>query len=80
MAVMQGYIVAQSDAAMAFVASADAGKESIKPFWIPRKKIESAQELDAKGRLIKTAQNGEKIGIPFTLNVCDAFLAKVVGA
>jgi hypothetical protein len=80
MAVMQGYIVAQSDAAMAFVANADAGKESIKPFWIPRKKIESAKELDCKGRLIKTAQNGEKMGIPFSLNVCDAFLAKVASA
>lgn len=77
MAILQGYVVAQSDKALAFVADSDAGKDLVKPFWIPRAKIESAQELDTKGRLIKTAQNGEKIGTPYSLAVCDLFLAKI---
>lgn len=80
MAQMVGYVVRVTDAAMAFVAESDAGKAGIKPLWIPRKKILAAKESDAMGRKIQTAQDGERVGILFNLNVCDAFLAKVVGA
>jgi hypothetical protein len=65
---------------MAFVAESDAGKAGVKPLWIPRKKILAAKESDALGRKIQTAQDGERIGILFNLDVCDAFLAKVIGA
>ena len=80
MAQMVGYVVRTTDAAMAFVAESDAGKASVKPLWIPRKKILAAKESDAMGRAIHTAQDGERVGILFNLDVCDAFLAKVVGA
>jgi hypothetical protein len=80
MAHMVGYVVRTTDAAMAFVAESDAGKAGIKPLWIPRKKILAAKESDALGRKIVTAQDGERIGVLFNLDVCDAFLAKVCGA
>ena len=80
MAQMIGYVVRTTDAAMAFVAESDAGKAGIKPLWIPRKKILAAKESDALGRKIDTAQDGERVGILFNLDVCDAFLAKVLGA
>ena len=80
MAQMIGYVVRTTDAAMAFVAESDAGKAGVKPLWIPRKKILAAKESDALGRKIDTAQDGERVGILFNLDVCDAFLAKVLGA
>lgn len=80
MAQMVGYVVRVTDAALAFVAEADAGKAGVKPLWIPRRKIEAAKESDAMGRRIQTAQDGERVGTPCTLDVCDAFLAKVLGA
>jgi hypothetical protein len=80
MAQMVGYVVRVTDAALAFVAEADAGKAGVKPLWIPRKKIEAAKESDAMGRRIQTAQDGERVGILHSLTVCDAWTAKVLGA
>jgi len=80
MAHMIGYVVRTTDAAIAFVAESDSGKAGVKPLWIPRKKIAAAKESDAMGRTIQTAQDGERVGVLFNLNVCDAFLAKVLGA
>lgn len=80
MAQMVGYTVRATDAAIAFVSEADAGKAGVKPLWIPRKKILAAKESDARGRTIATAQDGERVGTPCTLDVCDAFIAKVLGA
>ena len=80
MAQMIGYVVRATDAALAFVAEADAGKAGVKPLWIPRRKIEAAKESDAMGRKIQTAQDGERVGILFNLTVCDAWTAKVLGA
>ena len=56
MVAMVGYVVRETDAAVAFVA-----------------------ESDGLGRSIKTAQDGERIGIPMALLVDDAFVAKVKG-
>ncbi len=80
MAQMIGYMVRATDAAVAFVAEADAGKAGVKPLWIPRRKINHMREADARGRMIATAQDGERVGTPCNLDVCDAFLAKVLGA
>lgn len=79
MVAMVGYVVRETDAAVAFVAESDASIAGVKPLWIPRKKIESATESDGLGRSIKTAQDGERIGIPMALSVDDAFVAKVKG-
>lgn len=77
MAQMVGYVVRVTDAAMAFVAESDAAKAGVKPLWIPRKKILAAKESDALGRTIVTAQDGERVGTPITLDIDDAFLAKI---
>lgn len=80
MAQMIGYMVRATDAAIAFVAESDAATVGVKPLWIPRKKILAAKESDARGRTIVTAQDGERIGTPMFVDVCDVFLAKVKGA
>jgi hypothetical protein len=80
MAQMVGYMVRATEAAIAFVAEADAATVGVKPLWIPLRKIEHMQESDAIGRKIQTAQDGERVGTPCNLKVCDAFLAKILGA
>lgn len=80
MAIMVGYMVRATDAAIAFVAESDASKVGVKPMWIPRKKIAHAKEADARGRTIVTAQDGERVGTPISLDIDDAFLAKILGA
>lgn len=76
---MIGYVVRVTDAAMAFVAESDAGKAGVKPLWVPRKKILAAKESDAMGRKIVTAQDGERVGTPISLDIDDAFLARIAG-
>jgi hypothetical protein len=73
-------MVRATDAAIAFVSESDAATVGVKPLWIPRKKILAAKEADARGRTIQTAQDGERIGTPIWLDVCDVFLEKVKGA
>ena len=68
-----GYVVRTTDAAVAFVASAS----DTKPLWLPRRKIHAMQELDLKSVTIKTAQDGERVGIPYEIDVDSAFLEKV---
>ena len=72
-----GYVVRSTDAALAFVANESAKTDGVKPLWIPRKKIALATELDAKTIRVKTGQDGERNGTPFTLDVDSAWLAKV---
>lgn len=79
MVAMVGYVVRETDAAVAFVADSDAATVGVKPMWIPRKKIETVTELDSLSRSIHTAQDGERIGIPTALWVDDAFIARVKG-
>lgn len=70
---MIGYIVRETTAAVAFVANAS----DTKPLWIPRKKIAAFKELDLKSVTVKTAQDGERVGIPYEMDVDSAFLAKI---
>ena len=73
-----GYITRKTDAAVQFVAERDAGLDSVRPLWVPVSKLTGpVRESDAMGRKIKTAQDGERIGIPATLSVDDDFLRKV---
>lgn len=80
MAKMIGYVVRTTEAAVAFVAEENRNVKGVKPLWIPRKKIDSMVESDALAVFIDTAQDGERVGVPHTLDVCDAFLAKVAAA
>ena len=68
-----GYIVRETEAAVAFVANASDSK----PLWLPRKKIAAMQEMDLASVKVITAQDGERVGIPYELDVDSAFLAKI---
>lgn len=68
-----GYIVRTTDAAVAFVAKAT----DAKPLWLPRKKIHGMCELDLTSVKVQTAQDGERVGIPFEIEADSAFLARV---
>ena len=74
---LTGYIVRTTDAAVAFVRECDAGIDGIKPIWLPRKKLGRVREADAIGRKIRTAQDGERIGIPATVEVDKEFLDRI---
>lgn len=74
---LTGYIVRSTEAAVAFVREADAGVSGVRPLWIPRAKLGRVREADALGRRIATAQDGERVGIPATVEIDAAFAAKV---
>jgi len=74
---VQGYITRTTEAANQFVFAKDIGVVGVKPLWVPVRKILSAVEGDTKSVTIVTAQDGERVGIPFTLDIDDAFCAKV---
>ncbi len=74
---LTGYVVRTTDAAIAFVRESDAGVAGVKPIWIPRKKLGRVRESDCAGRKIVTAQDGERIGIPTTVEVESAFLDRI---
>lgn len=74
---VQGFVVRETEAAVAFVRAADAATAGIRPLWVPRKKIVALVELDLAGKLIATAQDGERIGIPAVLDVDAEFADKV---
>ena len=72
-ALLIGYIVRETDAAVAFVANA----HDTKPLWLPRKKIVAMRELDLTSVKVVTAQDGERVGIPCEIDADSAFLARV---
>lgn len=74
---LTGYIVRKTDAALAFVRESDAGTAGVRPIWLPLKKLGRVREADALGRKIATAQDGERVGIPATVEVDSAFLARI---
>ena len=77
---LTGYIVRETEAAVAFVREADAAKAAVRPLWIPRAKLGRIREADCMGRRIATAQDGERVGIPATVEINAAFAAKVGAA
>lgn len=72
-----GYITRTTEAANQFVFAKDAATVGVKPLWVPVRKIVSAIELDSKSVQIVTAQDGTRVGIPYTLDIDDSFAAKV---
>jgi len=71
-----GYIVRETEAAVAFVARRNV-KAGVKPLWVPKAKILIRQEQDRASVTIQTAQDGERVGIPTVLVIDDAFAVKV---
>lgn len=75
--IVTGYITRTTDAANQFVFAKDVNVVGVKPLWVPVRKIVSAIELDTASVKIVTAQDGERVGIPMTLDIEDTFAAKV---
>ena len=71
-----GYIVRETEAAVAFVARRDV-KAGVKPLWVPKAKILVRHEQDRASVTIATAQDGERIGIPTVLVVDNDWAVKV---
>lgn len=74
---VRGFVVRETEAAVAFVLEQDAAVQQIRPLWLPRKKIAALVELDLPGKRIVTAQDGERIGIPVMVEVDPAFADRV---
>jgi hypothetical protein len=74
---MRGYVVRETDAAVAFVRESDAGIEGVRPLWLARKKIEAMREIDELSLRIKTAQDGERQGTPWEVHVNAEFAQKL---
>jgi hypothetical protein len=73
---MFGYIVRETEAAVAFVRAPLTAQ--MKPLWVPRRKIEAMQELDLPSLSVDIAgESLRRVGTPVNLNVDEAFLAKV---
>ena len=71
-----GYIVRETEAAVAFVASRDM-KAGVKPLWVPKAKILVRHEQDRASVIIATAQDGDRVGVPTVLVLDDAWAVKV---
>jgi hypothetical protein len=73
---MFGYIVRETEAAVAFVRAPLTAQ--MKPLWVPKSKIVAKEELDLLSTTIDIAgESLRRVGIPVNLNVDAAFLAKV---
>ncbi len=71
-----GYIVRETEAAVAFVARRDV-KAGVKPLWVPKAKILVRHEQDRASVIIATAQDGERVGSPTVLVIDNDFAVKV---
>lgn len=71
-----GYIVRETEAAVAFVARRDV-RAGVKPLWVPKSKIIARREQDRTSVTIATAQDGERVGIPTVLNIDETWAVKV---
>jgi hypothetical protein len=74
---LTGFIVRETEKAVAYVKVADAAIAGVRPLWIPRKKISQLVETDAVSRRIATAQDGVRVGIPIFAQIEQAFAEKV---
>lgn len=71
-----GYVVRETEAAVAFVARRDV-KAGVKPLWVPKAKILIRHEQDRASVTITTAQDGERVGVPTVLVIDEAWAVKV---
>jgi hypothetical protein len=71
-----GYIVRETEAAVAFVTRKDIAA-GVKPLWVPKAKILARQEQDCASVTIATAQDGERVGVPTVLVIDDSWAVKV---
>lgn len=71
-----GYVVRETEAAVAFVARRDV-KAGVKPLWVPKAKILIRHEQDRASVTIATAQDGERVGVPTVLVIDEAWAVKV---
>lgn len=76
---LEGYIVRETEKAIAFVAQRNAKVAGVKPLWVPRSKVVALVEGDAFGERIATANDGERLGIPFSIEIDGEFANRVMG-
>lgn len=74
---VKGFMVRETEAAVAFVRDTVAAVAGVRPLWVPKAKIQVVLELDEMSVKIQTAQDGERIGVPVLMQIDDAFAAKV---
>lgn len=73
---MFGYIVRETEAAVAFVRAPLTAQ--MKPLWVPRRKIEQMTELDLPSLTVDIAgESFRRMGTPVNMQIDAAFLAKV---
>lgn len=73
---MFGYIVRETEAAVAFVRAPLTAQ--MKPLWVPRKKILDSKELDLPSASVDMAgESLRRVGTPVNLEIDAAFLEKV---
>lgn len=70
---VHGYIVRETEKAVAFVRE---GGDASKPAWVPLSKIVARVERDDMDRKFRDGK-ATRVGIPHTLDVDDAFAAKI---
>ena len=75
--VLSGFIVRETDLAVAFVKESDAKVENIRPIELPRKKISSMAERDAMSKNIQCDRYGQRVGTPYTVTVDSDFLDRI---
>ena len=71
-----GYIVRETEAAVAFVARKNVA-DGVKPLWVPKSKILGKLEQDRASVTIVTAQDGERVGVPVVLTIDNDWAVKV---
>lgn len=77
MTVLTGYVVRETEKAVAFVLLGEIAGE-VKPLWVPHKKIDNCEELDSYSPSIQIAgESIRRFGIPVRLEIDSAFLKRV---
>jgi hypothetical protein len=73
---MFGYIVRETEAAVAFVRAPLTAQ--MKPLWVPRRKVQQMTELDLPSLSIDMAgESLRRMGTPVNLEIDSAFLEKI---
>jgi hypothetical protein len=72
---LTGYIVRETEAAVAFVQQA--GVDAA-PLWLPRRKIVASKELDTLSAGVQLrGETAKRVGVPVELQVCEEFAKRV---
>jgi hypothetical protein len=75
---IQGYVIRETEKALAVVLLAEAHVSGVRPLWIPRSQITDWSDLEnGKEARISTASDGVRKGNPFNIEITDSFAEKI---